>query len=87
MCIRSVPVLAAVPPSNKHHEVRFGDEPALWLEDYRLTCQGGGAVNDDFIIRNLPLSLADLSRTWLEHLLADRIHSWSDLREIFMGNF
>jgi hypothetical protein len=61
--------------------------PALWLKDYQLICQGGGAVDDDFIIRNLPLSLADSARTWLEHLPADWIHSWSDLREIFVGNF
>jgi hypothetical protein len=60
---------------------------ALWLEDYRLACRGGGAVDDDFIIQNLPLSLANLARTWLENMPADRIHSWSDLREIFMGNF
>jgi hypothetical protein len=58
----------------------------LWLEDYRLTCRGGGAVDDNFIIRNLPLPLADSAWTWLEHLTVDRIHSWSDLREIFMGN-
>jgi hypothetical protein len=61
--------------------------PALWLKDYQLICQGGGAVDDDFIIRNLPLSLADSAWTWLEHLPADRIHSWSNLRKIFMGNF
>jgi hypothetical protein len=61
--------------------------PALWLKDYRLACQGGGAVDDDFIIHNLPLSLADSAWTWLEHLLANQIHSWSHLREIFLGNF
>jgi hypothetical protein len=60
--------------------------PALWLEDYRLTCRGG-AIDDDFIIRNFPLSLADSAQTLLEHLPADQIHSWSDLREIFVGNF
>jgi hypothetical protein len=43
-------------------------------------------VDDDFIIRNLPLSLADSARTWLEHVPADRIHNWLDLREIFVGN-
>ena len=30
--------------------------PGLWLEDYRLACQAGGADKDDFIIHNLPLS-------------------------------
>ena len=62
-------------------------DPALWLEDYRLACQAGGANNDLAIIRNLPLYLADSARTWLEHLPANQIHSWSDLREIFVGNF
>ena len=33
--------------------------PELWLEDYRLTCQAAGADSDSFIIRNLPLFLAD----------------------------
>ena len=38
----------------------FGEtNPELWLEDYRLAFQAGGADNDDFIIRNLPLFLAD----------------------------
>ena len=26
--------------------------PGLWLKDYRLTCQAGGADNDNFIVRN-----------------------------------
>ena len=33
--------------------------PGLWLKDYRLACQAGGADNDDFIIHNLPLFSAD----------------------------
>ena len=52
--------------------------PGLWLEDYRLTFQAGGANDDDFIIRNIPL---------LEHLPSNAIQSWVDLREIFVGNF
>ena len=39
------------------------------------------------IIRNLPLHLADTARTWLEHLPANQIHSWSDLVDTFVGNF
>ena len=61
--------------------------PGLWLEDYRLACQAGGADNDDFIIRNLPLFLADSTRTWLEHLSPNRIQSSADLKKIFVGNF
>jgi hypothetical protein len=49
--------------------------PSLWLEDYRLACRAGGANSDYFIIRNLPLFLADSARTWLEHLPSNRIHN------------
>jgi hypothetical protein len=43
-------------------------DPRVWLSDYRLACQRGGATTDEVIIRNLPLYLADSARTWLEHL-------------------
>ena len=43
--------------------------------------------NDDFIIRNLPLFLANSARAWLEHLPSNVIQSWADLKEIFVGNF
>jgi hypothetical protein len=36
--------------------------PELWLDDYRLTCQLGGTDDDRFIIRNLPLCLANSAR-------------------------
>ena len=61
--------------------------PELWLKDYRLVYQASGADNDDFIIRNLPLFLADSARVWLEHMPSNRIHSWADLKRIFVGNF
>jgi hypothetical protein len=61
--------------------------PSLWLKDYRLTCQAGGADSDSFIIRNLPLFLTDSTRTWLEHLPSNKIQSWADLKQIFVGNF
>jgi hypothetical protein len=74
------------PPTNI---TKYGEEtdPGLWLEDYRLVRRTGGAESDTFIIRNLPLYLADSARTWLEHLPADKIACWEDLREIFVGNF
>ena len=60
------------PPTNI---LKYSGEtnPRLWLEDYRLACQASGADNDDFIIRNLPLFLADSARAWLEHLLSNTI--------------
>jgi hypothetical protein len=62
-------------------------DPRVWLNDYRLACQLGGATSDEVIIRNLPLHLADSARTWLEHLPAGQIHNWDDLVRTFVGNF
>jgi hypothetical protein len=47
--------------------------PSVWLEDNRLACHAGGATNDLFVIKNLPLYLGDSACTWLEHLPHDRI--------------
>ena len=38
-------------------------DPAVWLNNYRLACQLGGATEDAVIIRNLPLHLAVATRT------------------------
>jgi hypothetical protein len=62
-------------------------DPRVWLNDYRLACQLGGATSDEVIIRNLPLHLADSARTWLEHLPASQIHNWDDMVRTFVGNF
>jgi hypothetical protein len=62
-------------------------DPRVWLNDYRLACQLGGATSDEVIIRNLPLHLGDSARTWLEHLPASQIHNWEDLVRTFVGNF
>jgi hypothetical protein len=62
-------------------------DPRVWLNDYRLACQLGGATTDEVIIRNLLLHLADSARTWLEHLPASQIHNWDDLVRTFVGNF
>jgi hypothetical protein len=59
----------------------------VWLNDYRLACQLGGATTDEVIIRNLPLHLADSARTWLEHLPPNQIHIWDNLVRTFVGNF
>jgi hypothetical protein len=62
-------------------------DPCVWLNDYHLACQLGGATSDEVIIRNLPLHLADSARTWLEHLPANQIHNKDDLVRTFVGNF
>jgi hypothetical protein len=59
----------------------------LWLADYRLACQLGGAYDDNLIIHNLPLFLSDVARAWLEHLPPTQISDWDDLVKAFEGNF
>jgi alpha-mannosidase len=59
----------------------------VWLEDYMLTCNTWLATDDQFIIMNLSLYLTESARTWLEHLPRDKINSWAQLRETFIGNF
>jgi hypothetical protein len=69
--------------------VKYNGEtnPRVWLNDYRLACQLGGATSEEVIIRNLLLHLTDSVRTWLEHLPASQIHNWDDLVCTFVGNF
>jgi hypothetical protein len=40
--------------------VKYNEEtdPRVWLNDYRLACQLGGATSDEVIIRNLPCTSA-----------------------------
>jgi hypothetical protein len=57
------------------------------LEDYRLACHAGGATDDLFVIKNLPLYLSESAWTWLEHLLRDKIPDWTNLCRVFVGNF
>ena len=61
--------------------------PAIWLEDFRLTYRADRADDDLFIIQYLLLYLAESTRAWLEHLPADSIHSWADFKCIFVGYF
>jgi hypothetical protein len=37
-------------------------KPELWLANFRLACQLGGATDDRVIIRQLPLFLSDTAR-------------------------
>jgi hypothetical protein len=62
-------------------------DPRVWLNNYRVACQLGGATTDEVIIRNLPPHLADSAWTWLEHLPPSQIHNWDGLVRTFVGNF
>jgi hypothetical protein len=59
----------------------------VWLKDYQLACHAGGATDDLFVIKNLPLYLGFSMRTWLEDLPRDKINDWTDLRRVFVDNF
>jgi hypothetical protein len=47
--------------------------PSVWLVDYQLACHAGGATDDLFVIKNLPLYLGDSVHTRLEHLPRTRL--------------
>lgn len=83
--------VALIPPCFRQPSIltKYSGEtnPRVWLNNYRLACQLGGAMDDAIIIRNLPLHLADLAWTWLEHLPTNQIFDWDDLVETFVGNF
>jgi hypothetical protein len=53
--------------------------PSVWLDDFRLACHTGAAMNDLFTIKNQSLYLGDSARTWLEHLPHCRINDWMEL--------
>ena len=81
------PIPGVVPCTAYHHQVLRDTNPAVWLEDFCLAYRAGGADNDIFIVQYLPLYLAESARASLEHLPADNIHSWADLKRIYIGNF
>jgi hypothetical protein len=66
--IRRAPFLAQFRAPTTITKYSGETRPELWLVDYRLACQLGGADDDNLIIRNLPLFLSDAARAWLKHL-------------------
>ena len=86
--IRSTPLPNPFRPPTSIAKYNGETKPELWLADFRLACQLGGARGDDrAIIRQLPLFLSDTARRWLEELPANQIHNWVDLVRVFEGNF
>jgi hypothetical protein len=85
--IRRAPFLARFRTPTTITKYSGETRPELWLADYRLACQLGGADDDNLIICNLPLFLSDAARAWLEHLPPAQISDWDDLVKAFAGNF
>jgi hypothetical protein len=76
-------VSLAFPSSDQRTQVQQGYQPqhvARGLPTRVSRGGGGGATDDLFIIKNLPLYLGDSARTWLKHLPRDKINGWTDLR-------
>jgi hypothetical protein len=48
-----------LPPAHIHRKYTGEKDPRVWLNDYRLVCQLGGATTNEVFIRNLLLHLAD----------------------------
>jgi hypothetical protein len=57
--IRRAPFLALFRAPTTITKYSGETRPELWLVDYRLACQLGGADDDNLIIHNLPLFLSD----------------------------
>ena len=86
--IYSTPLPSPFRPPTSIAKYNGKTKPELWLADFRLACQLGGARGDNrAIIRQLPLFLSDTARRWLEELPANQIHDWTDLVRVFEGNF
>ena len=86
--IRSTPLPSLFRPPTSIAKYNGETKPELWLADFRLACQLGGARGDDrAIIRQLPLFLSDTARWWLEELPANQIHDSTDLVRVFEENF
>jgi hypothetical protein len=62
-------------------------DPRVWLNDYRLACQLGGATGDEVIIRNLPRTSPIQPGRGSSICRASQIHNWDDLVCTFVGNF
>ena len=70
--IHSTPLPNPFRPPTSITKYNGQTKPELWLADFRLACQLGGARGDDrAIIRQLPLCLFDTARRWLEELPAN----------------
>ena len=57
-----------------------------WLRIYSIAIEVAGCTNSTKVIY-FPMALESAPLTWLESLRHDSIHSWEDLKKIFIDNF
>jgi hypothetical protein len=85
--IQKVPFPPHFQPSTNITKYTRETNPAVWLEDFRLACWAGGADDDYFIIQYLPICIGEYIRAWLKFLSPNSICSWTELKQVFIGNF
>ena len=61
-------------------------DPRQWLRIYSTAIEVVGGTNSTKVIY-FPMALESTPLTWLESLRHDSIHSWEDLKNIFIDNF
>ena len=62
-------------------------QPSKFLSIYTIAMQAAGAHDDKVLTNYFPLALKPNVMSWLMHLPADSISSWSDLCHEFVGTF
>ena len=61
-------------------------DPAQWLRLYSTAINvAGGDTNTKVLY--FPMALEPAPLTWLESLMRESIHSWEDLKKVFIDNF
>jgi len=61
-------------------------DPRQWLRIYSTAIEVAGGTNSTKVIY-FPMALEPASLMWLEGLKWDTIHSWEDLKALFIDNF
>ena len=61
-------------------------DPRQWLRIYSTAIEVAGGTNSTKVIY-FPMAIESAPLTWLESLRHDSIHSWEDLKKIFINNF
>jgi len=61
-------------------------DPRQWLCIYSTAIEVAGGTNSTKVIY-FPMALESAPLTWLESLRHDSIHTWEDLKKLFIDNF
>jgi hypothetical protein len=62
------------------------DNPSLWLEEYETTMMIKN-VSEMIVTRYLPMMMKGAASYWIQGLPTNSIHSWNDMRRVFIRNF